>query len=299
MDLSVVVPTLNGRDRLASAIDALGALQPAAEVIVVNGPSTDGTTGMVLDRDDVDVLIELADRNVNAARNAGIGAATGDVIAIVDERSVITDGWLAGLTEAFEDGADAVTGPVHRRLRVGMETSAPERRQVAGHDVTYIDGGNVAFTRTALETVDGFDEYLEIGGARDLSHRLAITDFDVVWASQVVVERERSAADGGHTDWGWKYRSLAYRLVKNYGLRPRVLLRTLRHAIGDGIESLRTVLDGEGLPSEWLGDGRDVVTNTVRGSRDGLRARLQDPDRHNPHGLSARDDRAVKRYDWR
>ncbi|ERH11958.1 MAG: hypothetical protein J07HB67_00969, partial [halophilic archaeon J07HB67] len=38
MELSVVVPTLNGRDRLATALDALTAAAPTAEVIVVNGP---------------------------------------------------------------------------------------------------------------------------------------------------------------------------------------------------------------------------------------------------------------------
>ncbi|MFB6300893.1 MAG: glycosyltransferase family 2 protein [Halobacteriales archaeon] len=299
MDLSVVVPTLNGRDRLASAINALGTLQPDVEVIVVNGPSTDGTTGMIRDRDDIDALIELADRNVNAARNAGIVAASGDKIAIVDERSVITDGWFAGIATAFEGGADAVTGPIHRRLRVGMETSAPERRRIGGQEVTYIDGGNAAFTREAIEAVDGFDEYLEIGGARDISHRLATRGFTVAWESQAVVERERSAADGGHADWGGKYRSLAYRLAKNYGLRLTVLARICRHAIGDGIRTLRHVVEGEGLPSKWLGDGRDVVTNAFRGTHDGLRARAQDPERHNPYGLSSRDDRAIKRYDWR
>lgn len=76
MDLSVVVPTLNGRDRLAACLDALAAHAPEAEVIVANGPSADGTTGMVRDRDDVDVLVEISDRTVNVARNAGIEVAT-------------------------------------------------------------------------------------------------------------------------------------------------------------------------------------------------------------------------------
>ncbi|PSP40440.1 glycosyl transferase family 2, partial [Halobacteriales archaeon QH_10_70_21] len=45
MYLSVVVPTLNDRDRLESCLDALSADAPD-EGIVVNGPSTDGTSGM-------------------------------------------------------------------------------------------------------------------------------------------------------------------------------------------------------------------------------------------------------------
>ena len=84
MQLSVVVPTLDSREQLARTLDALGEHVPAAEVVVVNGPSTDGTTGMVRDRADVDVLVEVADRTVAPARNAGIDHASGDVVALVD-----------------------------------------------------------------------------------------------------------------------------------------------------------------------------------------------------------------------
>ncbi|MFW5917273.1 MAG: glycosyltransferase, partial [Halorubrum sp.] len=111
MDLSVVVPTLNGRDRLAACLDALAAHAPDAEVIVANGPSADGTTGMVRDRDDVDVLVEISDRSVNVARNAGIEVASGDVIALVDYDNRIGASWLDGVRSGLDD-ADVVTGPV-------------------------------------------------------------------------------------------------------------------------------------------------------------------------------------------
>jgi Glycosyl transferase family 2. len=39
MQLSVVVPTLNGRDQLLSCLDRLTAEAPDAEIIVVNGPT--------------------------------------------------------------------------------------------------------------------------------------------------------------------------------------------------------------------------------------------------------------------
>src|SRR6056297_1961745 len=106
MDLSVVVPTLNGRDRLAACLDALAANVPDAEVIVVNGPSADGTTGMVRDRDDVDVLLELSERNVNVARNAGIRAATGDAVSLVSYHYAVEDSWYDGVVEAIEGGTD-------------------------------------------------------------------------------------------------------------------------------------------------------------------------------------------------
>jgi glycosyltransferase involved in cell wall biosynthesis len=300
MDLSVVVPTLNGRDRLASNLDALAEAAPDAEVVVVNGPSADGTTGMVRDRDDVDVLVELSDRILNVSRNAGIEAASGDAVAFVRYDVAVEDRWIDGVTDGLAEAA-VVTGPSHQTLRAGMTTETLEQRTICGRDVTYFNGGNVAFRRDALEELDGFDEYLKTGGARDAAHRLAGAGYDVTWRPEMSVRTEYEA-DGGvaERDWGWKYRALGYRLAKNYGFRPTVVRRTLRHARTDAVAAARDVVRGDTTPTGWFGTGRDVLTGMTTGLSDGLvaRARDQSPTR-NPHGCSKRTDRAVATYDWR
>jgi len=297
MDLSVVVPTLNGRDQLATGLDALSEHAPEAEVVVVNGPSADGTTGMVRERDDVDVLVEISDRTVNVARNAGIEVATGDVVALVDYDRRIEPSWLDGLRAGLADAA-VVTGPTHHHLPGGHSTESVEERRLAGRDVRYFDGGNVAFRAGVLAELDGFDEYLHAGGARDAAHRLAGMPYEVAWESECCVERD--AGDDEGRDWGWKYRGLTYRLVKNYGVRPTVLTRALVHAGKDAVGIARDVVRGEATPTAWVGNGRDVLSGMVTGASDGLVARARDrsPAR-NPHGLSARADRAVARYDRR
>ncbi|SFH42145.1 Glycosyl transferase family 2 [Halorubrum aquaticum] len=335
MDLSVVVPTLNGRDRLAACLDALAAHAPDTEVVVVNGPSADGTTGMVRDRDDVDVLVEISDRTVNVARNAGIEVASGDAVALVDYDNRIDESWLEGVREGLAD-ADVVTGPVRSTESETDEDGSgdggdgsgdggdgsgdggdgsgdggaespdgPERRRIAGRSVTYFAGGNVAFRRETLRDLDGFDEYLRVGGARDAAHRLARMDREVAWRPGMAVREEPpnpTAADGGRTarDWGWKYRALAYRLVKNYGVRPTALARTGKHAVTDAVDVARDVVRGEATPSGWVSNGRDVLTGILSGGSDGLVARARDrsPAR-NPNGVSTRADRAVSRYDAR
>ena len=300
MDLSVVLPTLNGRDRLATSLDALAEYAPDAEVIVVNGPSADGTTGMVREREDVDVLVELSDRNLNVARNAGIEIATGDVVALLRYDLSVEPSWLSALEDAIDD-ADVVTGPLHQTLRNGMTTESVEKNTIAGRDVTYFNGGNVAFRRRVLDSLDGFDEYLETGGARDAAHRLAHLGRSVTWAPEMCVRRDFEA-DGGisEREWGWKYRALTYRLVKNYGLRPATVKRTAKHAISDGVESAVGVFKGDVTPSGWVGTGRDVLAGIATGTSDGMVARARDRSRaRNPHGCSARADRAVARYDWR
>lgn len=298
----MVVPTLNGRDRLGSALDSLAAHAPDAEVVVVNGPSADGTSGMVRDRDDVDVLVEVATRTLNVARNAGVEAATNDAVAFLGHDLVAESGWVEAVREALDaPGVDAAAGPCRHRLRAGVTVPDRERSDLAEGDVVFFDGGNVAFRDAALRAADGFDEYLETGGARDLAHRLAAMGRRVEWTEAMAATHEYEA-DGGRTDrdWGWKYRSLSYRLVKNYGLRPVVAATTAREALADARATLADVVRGDGRPTAWLGNGRDVVAGVLTGASDALVARGRDrsPAR-NPHGLSAREDRAVAVYDRR
>lgn len=300
MDCSVVVPTLNGRDRLARTLDALADLAPAAEVIVVNGPSADGTTGMVRERDDVDVLVEVADRTVAVARNAGIDRATGSVVALVDHGLSIRPGWLDAVRNGIEE-ASVVTGPTLQQVRAGRATETVESRRVAGRQVTYFNSGNVAFDRAVLDEYDGFDEYLQEGSDRDLAHRIAGGEHEVSWSPAMAVE-QTYGADGGEPerDWHWAYRSLAYELTKNHGIRPSVVARLAGRSAKDAVGALTGVARGKTGPAEWVGNGRSVLTGMAVGLKDGLKARASDrSDRRNPRGRSARADRAVSVYDWR
>ena len=323
MKLSVVVPTLNGREHLQRCLDSLVAHAPDVETIVVNGPSVDGTTGMVRDRPDVDVLVEIDERNVDVARNAGVEWASGDAVAFLDYVFTVESGWADAVRDAFggiagghrasghgPDLPAVVTGPVHRSLRGGVTTETAERRTIGGRQVAYFSGGNVAFSRDALDAIDGFDEYLLTGGARDAAHRLAALDLSVEWVPEMSVRREEASAeirqpslraDGGEhqRDWYWRYRSLAYRLSKNYGTTS-TCWRVTRHALGDAGRALADVARGDSSLSGWAANGRDVLAGAVVGVKDGSVARLRDRSHvRNPRGLSERADRAVTAYDRR
>lgn len=304
MDLSVVVPTLDSRDQLAGCLRALGDHAPDVEVVVVNGPSTDGTSGFARSAPVVDRLVEVAERNLNCARNAGIVAASRDNIAFVGQDSEIEAEWVEAVRSALAEGAAAVTGPIHRAVTGGVTTETPEERTIHRRRVTYVDGGNVAFTREAIEALDGFDEYLETGGARDAAHRLAGLGRDVAWHRDMAVLRTAGddvaarTANGERNPLSLKYQSLGYRLVKNYGLRPGILYRLLRHTVGDGVEELRAVLSGNRNATDWMIDGRAVGTALITGIRDGWTARRTDPTtRRNANGVSTREDRAVACYE--
>ncbi len=298
MELSVVVSTLNDREQLLSSLDALAERTPSmTEIIVVNGPSSDGTTGVVRERDDVDVLVEISERNTNVSRNAGLETASNGVIAFLDGGYVIERGWYDAIENAIGASADIVTGPVS-----GIDESEPRHpRTIVGQTVTPFDCDNVAFDSTVLDALDGFDEYLSTDGSRDCAHRVSALGFDVTWNGEMAA-RYDVETDGGQPepDWGAMYRSLAYRLTKNYGPRPTVVGRIGGSAIRDGISAIRTILSGESTPTGWFDDGLSVTKNLTCGFTDGVRTRYDDRSmRRNPNGLSVRHDRAVQVYDRR
>ncbi|SER53430.1 glycosyltransferase family 2 protein [Natrinema salaciae] len=299
MELSVVVSTLNDRERLLSCLDALAERTPSStEIIVVNGPSSDGTTGVVRERDDVDVLVEISERNSGVSRNAGFELATGDVVAFLDGEYAIDHSWYSAIDESLDDGTAVVTGPV---TGGPIGTELQSSRRIAGQTVSHFHGDNVAFERSVFESLDGFDEYVVTGSERDCAHRVAGLGYEVSWAATMAARCE-VGTDGGRADpdWGATYRSLSYRLMKNYGPRPTVLARTAGSALRDGADGVRRLASGEATPTGWVSDGADVITNVTRGLWDGVRARYTDRSpRRNPNGLSTRHDRAVRVYDRR
>ncbi|MFP8952705.1 glycosyltransferase family 2 protein [Natrialbaceae archaeon A-arb3/5] len=301
MELSVVVSTLNDREQLQTCLDALAERAPRqTEIVVVNGPSSDGTTGIVRDRSDVDVLVEISERNRNVSRNAGLGVTTGDVVAFLDGQYVVEDGWYEAIERSIERDADVISGPVTGEERLDEDEPRPIPIDETGVDDAF-DVDNAAFDRTVLTALDGFDEYLEVGGSWDCAQRVQSLGFEVRVADGMAVHAE-FGADGGtaEPDWETTYRSLSYQLAKNNGPRPRVFARTAGNAIRDGLVGVRRVISGSVTPTDWFSDGVDVVTNIGAGFRDGIRARYADRSaRRNPNGLSVRHDRAVRVYDRR
>lgn len=99
--VSVVIPTFNRREQLARALaSVLQQTRPVDEIVVVDDGSTDDTREMldefVRQHADMAVLvIRQENRGASAARNAGMKAASGGLIAFLDDDDV----WLPQKTE--------------------------------------------------------------------------------------------------------------------------------------------------------------------------------------------------------
>jgi rSAM/selenodomain-associated transferase 2 len=119
-ELSVVIPALNAAATLPATLAALG--EAPAEVVVVDGASTDGT---------VAVAIALGARVVTAPRGrgaqiaAGVAAARGDWLLVLHADTCLAPGWAAAAAAFMARGADRAA-----YFRFALNSSDPRARRL-------------------------------------------------------------------------------------------------------------------------------------------------------------------------
>lgn len=179
--ISVIVCTYNGGATLRETFEQLQRLDyPDFEVIVVDDGSTDGGA------DEAESygyrLIRTHNAGLSSARNTGVHAAHGELVAYLDDDAYPDPDWLKYLALSFlredyvgvggpnipppGDGwiADCVTnspgGPIHVLL--------------TDREAEHIPGCNMAFRKSALLAAGGFDERFRTAG----------DDVDICWSLQ-------------------------------------------------------------------------------------------------------------------
>src|SRR3954468_3722294 len=95
--VSVVVPVRDGARVIRGCLDALTAQRgaPPYEVLVVDNGSTDTTAAAVRAHPSAPTLLAESRPGSYAARNAGISAATGSILAFTDADCTPAATWLA------------------------------------------------------------------------------------------------------------------------------------------------------------------------------------------------------------
>lgn len=137
--VSIVIPTRNRSAVLARCLAALPAgtrALKAPQVIVVDDCSSDDT-GKVVDQFcsatgwQVRYLHQDCPLGANAARNAAIQVARGEVITFIDDDVLVTDGWLHRLLAGLSEHFPIVSGPV--RLMAEGPVFGKHREEVSGY----------------------------------------------------------------------------------------------------------------------------------------------------------------------
>jgi GT2 family glycosyltransferase len=215
---SIVVVTLDNLVFTRLCLESVLANTAASryELIVVDNGSGGATRDYLrtFSRHD-HVHVILNDENVGfaSATNQGLAMASGDVLVLLNNDTIVPPGWLGGLTRHLQDVSIGAVGPVTNRIgnEAQIETPyrtygelihfAPERaREFRGRsfDVRMLAMFCLALRRDVYERVGGLDERYEIGLLEDddYSMRIHAANLRVVCAEDVFVHHFGEASFG-------------------------------------------------------------------------------------------------------
>ena len=179
--VSVVVCSYNGGRTLPQCLQSLSELDyPDYEVILVDDGSTDKTQEIAARFPEITNVLQ-ANLGLSVARNVGLKYATGEIIAYTDSDCFADPNWLTHLVYQLERAsASGVGGPnltpddgwlaACVAASPGQPTHVLESDQLAEH----IPGCNMAFYKSALEEINGFNPI----------YRAAGDDVDICWRLQ-------------------------------------------------------------------------------------------------------------------
>jgi GT2 family glycosyltransferase len=156
------------RDLVAAVESMLGQTVPPLEVIVVVDHSPRLLERVRAELPEVTAVPNREPAGLSGARNSGVAAARGEVVAFLDDDAAAAPDWLEQLGAAFLDervlGVGGEVEPVWETARprwfpvefgwvVGCTfRGLPERRSVVRNPI----GANMSFRRELFETVGGF-----------------------------------------------------------------------------------------------------------------------------------------------
>ena len=183
LTISVIIPTLNAAKSLSCTLSALrNNTVKAEEILVIDALSQDGTVDIA--RQFGCAVITNPLRHTAAARQKGVIAARGEIVAMTDSDCVPSRDWLSRIQKHFirADQLDGVGGPVrlnHPCNRVQAYCAAkaiadiPEREELITRKGMRgrFSGANCAYRRQVVMDVGGFEQSFKSHGE----------DIDLFW----------------------------------------------------------------------------------------------------------------------
>jgi GT2 family glycosyltransferase len=236
---SVIIPNWNGARFLPTCLDALARqTHPAIEVLVVDNASHDGSQALIRRQHPQVTLIELAEnKGFTGACNAGIQAASGEYIALLNNDTEVDAGWAAAVIDAFQRHPEAgivaskmllfdERDHIHTAGDFFTKDGRAGNRGVWQRDSGQYDqeeyvfsacGGSSAYRRATLNQVGLLDDdfFFSLEDI-DLAWRAQLAGWRCIYTPHAIVYHHLSATGGGVTASYYDGRNLIFTLIKNY-----------------------------------------------------------------------------------
>jgi GT2 family glycosyltransferase len=274
-DISVVVVALDGLvfTRLCLESLLLNSADADLELIIVDNGSTDGTRAYLAalaERDSrVRVLRNHENIGFGPAVNQGLKAATGDVLVVLNNDTVVPPAWLSRLTAHLGRPEVGLVGPTTNRC--GNEAEVEARYRTYGEMIQVaarraLEHAGIAFDievstlfcaatrRDVVERVGFLDERYQVGLFEDddYSERVRHAGYRVVCAEDAFVHHFGEGSFGELVPtgrYGELFRANKERFEEKWGVTWQPHLRRPNDWYRDLIERVREVVDRE-LPTD-------------------------------------------------
>lgn len=237
--LSVVIPHWNAVRFLPTCLEALHRqTYPHVEVIIADNNSTDGSKELVREQYPWVRLVEL-DRNYGftGGCNAGIRAARGEYIALLNNDTEADPGWAAAVVDAFarHNEAGSIASKmllfdkrdhIHAAGDFYTLDGLPGNRGVWQKDEGQFEqedyvfsacAGASSYRRALLDEIGLLDDDFFFSCEDvDLSWRAQFAGWRCLYTPRAIVYHHLSASGGGVTASYYTGRNTIYVIVKNY-----------------------------------------------------------------------------------
>ena len=196
--VSIVVPVYNRAREIGPCLESLLHLDyPASrrEIIVVDDASVDQTVSVVRGYD-MRLIIQPENMGQSAARNAGVRAAKGEIVAFMDSDCTADPNWLRELLPHFHDPRLALVGgyvdtprgtsrldryeAVHSPLNMGSKRVIGK----GGNAVFYVPTCNMLLRREIYIRAGGLDERLRVGEDVDFCWKLMALGYRLMYTPE-------------------------------------------------------------------------------------------------------------------
>ncbi len=295
--VSVAISTLDRRDSLERTLIALRELTyPSFEVVVVDGPSTDGTAELLAGFEGQIRVGRCDVASLGASRNIAIAMAAGDLIAFLDDDAIPPPDWLEQLVLPFRDPTVAAAGgpvfdvPLDRvdwKLCTCTRLGAPivdspgaiEDYAGAGADpFAYFAGCNMMIRRSALRSIHGFNPLLNSAyDDADICARLNDAGYELRYVESATVRHDRApnVSRDEHQHIRDPYRTITSRAAFMLQSDHAPHISAVTSELHGWLQDWRNVADAEFAVGRLTAAARDhFVQRAIDGVRDGLEAAL-------------------------
>jgi glycosyltransferase involved in cell wall biosynthesis len=195
-ELTVVVASVNGLPYLDDCLDSLASHAPEAEVVVADWTDEETRSHVRRRWPQVELLSFDRPKAVPELRAAGIAAATGPYVAVIEDHCMVTPTWAEAIVEAHRAGHHVVGGAVRNVKTARARDWAPFfceysafMEPFASGRVDDLTGMNVSYDRQALAEIA---DLLAVGRwESDLHPRLRSRGFEFWAAPDAVIEHAK------------------------------------------------------------------------------------------------------------